>query len=105
MRQYINAGAVLRVTPIKDVKTMIQAFRLCQRRVFPKLKLWIMGPTDEDEAYAQECFDLVKALGSGRCRVYRPGKRERLPWKNGFYPADQHQRRTAAYDSGKLCGP
>lgn len=22
-----------------------------------------MGPTDEDETYAQECFDLVKALG------------------------------------------
>ncbi|MFQ9395852.1 MAG: GT4 family glycosyltransferase PelF [Lachnospiraceae bacterium] len=59
---YINAGAVLRVTPIKDVKTMIQAFAFAKKSV-PKLKLWIMGPTDEDEAYAQECFDLVKALG------------------------------------------
>ena len=59
---YINAGAVLRVTPIKDVKTMIQAFAFAKKSV-PKLKLWIMGPTDEDETYAQECFDLVKALG------------------------------------------
>ena len=59
--QYINAGAVLRVTPIKDVKTMIQAFAFAKKSV-PELKLWIMGPTDEDKAYAQECFELVKAL-------------------------------------------
>ena len=24
---------------------------------------WIMGPTDEDEEYAKECFELVEALG------------------------------------------
>ena len=41
---------------------MIQAFAFAKKSV-PKLKLWIMGPTDEDETYAQECFDLVKALG------------------------------------------
>lgn len=58
----VHIGAVLRVTPIKDVKTMIQAFAFAKKSV-PKLKLWIMGPTDEDETYAQECFDLVKALG------------------------------------------
>lgn len=57
----INAGAVLRVTPIKDVKTMIQAFAFAKQSV-PNLKLWIMGPTDEDPEYAQECFDLVKFL-------------------------------------------
>lgn len=59
--QWINAGAVLRVTPIKDVKTMIQAFAFAKKQV-PQLKLWIMGPTDEDKAYAEECFDLVKTL-------------------------------------------
>ena len=57
----INAGAVLRVTPIKDVKTMIQAFAFAKQSV-PNLKLWIMGPTDEDPEYAQECFDLVEFL-------------------------------------------
>lgn len=61
-KQYINAGAVLRVTPIKDVKTMIQAFDFARKQV-KNLKLWIMGPTDEDEKYAKECFDLVEALG------------------------------------------
>lgn len=57
----INIGAVLRVTPIKDVKTMIQAFSFAKKKV-PALKLWIMGPCDEDEDYAQECFDLVDML-------------------------------------------
>ena len=60
-KQMINVGAVLRVTPIKDVKTMIQAFAFAKKRV-GNLKLWIMGPTDEDEKYAQECFDLVETL-------------------------------------------
>lgn len=58
----INIGAVLRVTPIKDVKTMIQAFSFAKKKL-PNLKLWIMGPCDEDEEYAQECFDMVDALG------------------------------------------
>lgn len=40
---YINIGAVLRVTPIKDVKTMIQAFAFAKEQV-PSIKLWIMGP-------------------------------------------------------------
>jgi len=58
---YINVGAVLRVTPIKDVKTMIYAFYYAKQSE-PRLKLWIMGPLDEQPEYAQECIDLVKAL-------------------------------------------
>ncbi len=60
-QQMIHIGAVLRVTPIKDVKTMIQAFAFAKEKV-PNLKLWIMGPCDEDKEYAQECFDLVETL-------------------------------------------
>ncbi len=59
--KFINLGAVLRVTPIKDVKTMIQAFAYAKARQ-PKLKLWIMGPYDEDKEYAEECFELVEAM-------------------------------------------
>ena len=58
----INIGAVLRVTPIKDVKTMIQAFSFAKERE-PRLKLWIMGPCDEDAQYAGECLEQVEALG------------------------------------------
>ena len=58
---FIHIGAVLRVTPIKDVKTMIQAFAYAKKRS-PRLKLWIMGPYDEDPEYAAECFRMVEAL-------------------------------------------
>lgn len=58
---YIHVGAVLRVTPIKDVKTMIQAFAYAKKR-YPKLKLWIMGPYDEDPEYAAECFKMVEMM-------------------------------------------
>jgi glycosyltransferase involved in cell wall biosynthesis len=59
---YINVGAILRVTPIKDVKTMINAFYLAKKQV-PNLKLWIMGPLDEMPKYVKECRELVKDLG------------------------------------------
>ncbi len=59
---FINIGAVLRVTPIKDVKTMIRAFAFAAEHV-PNLKLWIMGPRDEDKEYAEECYELVEVLG------------------------------------------
>lgn len=59
--KFINIGAVLRVTPIKDVKTMIMAFGYAKNNN-PRLKLWIMGPTDEDEEYANECFALVSDM-------------------------------------------
>ncbi len=58
---YINVGAILRVTPIKDVKTMINAFYYAHQKQ-PKLKLWIMGPDDEDPEYAEDCRELVRAM-------------------------------------------
>lgn len=58
----VHVGAVLRVTPIKDVKTMIRAFAFAKERV-PNLKLWVMGPTEEDERYAAECYELVETMG------------------------------------------
>ena len=60
-KTYVNIGAVVRVTPIKDIKTMIRAFAFAKNRV-KNLKLWIMGPCDEDEEYAKECFDIVEAM-------------------------------------------
>ena len=58
----VHIGAVLRVTPIKDVKTLIRAFAFAKERV-SNLKLWIMGPMDEDEQYAAECFEIVETMG------------------------------------------
>lgn len=57
----IHIGAVLRLAPIKDVKTLISAFYYAKQQE-PRLKLWIMGPTEEDPEYAAECFALVESL-------------------------------------------
>lgn len=58
----IRIGAVIRMVPIKDIKTMIQSFALVKQEV-PKASLYIMGPTEEDEVYDQECKQMVESLG------------------------------------------
>ena len=58
----VNIGAIVRVTPIKDIKTMIQAFYFASKKV-PNLHLWVMGNTEEEPEYAKECFELVSVLG------------------------------------------
>lgn len=58
----IHVGAIIRITPIKDVKTMIQAFAFAHAQM-PNLHLWLMGPNDEDPEYAQECYEQVDMLG------------------------------------------
>lgn len=57
---YIDIGAVLRIAPIKDVKSMIYAFGGLKEKV-PNARLFIAGPR-EDKEYAQECHDLIKRL-------------------------------------------
>ncbi len=59
--EFIDIGAVLRIAPIKDVKTMIYAFSGAKARV-PNARLFIAGPED-DKQYAKECYDLVELLG------------------------------------------
>ncbi len=59
--QFFNIGAVLRIAPIKDVKTLINAFYYAKQRE-PSLKLWIMGPWEEEDPYAKEVFSLVESL-------------------------------------------
>jgi len=58
---YIDIGAILRIAPIKDVKTMIYAFAGVKERV-KNARLFICGPED-DKQYAKECYDLVERLG------------------------------------------
>lgn len=59
---FVNIGAFVRITPIKDIKTLIQAFSVAKREA-PELKLWIMGPDAEDMEYARECYEYVDYLG------------------------------------------
>lgn len=57
----INIGAVIRVVPIKDIKTMIYSFNLVKQQI-KNAKFYIMGPTDEDEEYYEECKQIVEGL-------------------------------------------
>jgi len=58
---FFNIGAVLRIAPIKDVKTLVNAYYYAKQRE-PSLKLWIMGPWEEEDSYAKEVFALVESL-------------------------------------------
>ncbi|WJH35013.1 GT4 family glycosyltransferase PelF [Paenibacillus sp. CC-CFT747] len=55
-------GALVRLVPIKDIKTLLYAARLACQEI-PHMQLWIMGPTDEDPDYYQECLALTRNLG------------------------------------------
>lgn len=57
-----NIGSILRVVPIKDVKTLIRAFKIVNA-VLPETKLFIIGSGEEDLEYYLECKQLVELLG------------------------------------------
>ncbi|WP_079479170.1 GT4 family glycosyltransferase PelF [Halobacillus salinus] len=65
-------GAIVRIVPIKDIKTMIQAAKLLDERGIP-FEMHIMGPLDEDEEYADECYRLIEQLNLSS-RVFLVGK-------------------------------
>jgi len=60
-RRPMRVGFVGRVVPIKDVLTFIKACSLALSEV--PLEIDVIGPTEEDPAYAARCRDLVEALG------------------------------------------
>ena len=57
---WLDIGAIIRLSPIKDVKTLLYAFMELSQD-FPRARLHILGGEDDPE-YAQECYDLVKKL-------------------------------------------
>ena len=59
----MTLGAVLRVVPIKDVKTMLLAFDIV-KRAEPDVRLKIMGNCAEDPVYYRECRELLEELGT-----------------------------------------
>jgi polysaccharide biosynthesis protein PelF len=56
-----TVALVGRVVPIKDVKTYLQAVDLL-RRQFRNLRALILGPTDEQPGYVDECRTMVAEL-------------------------------------------
>lgn len=54
-------GFVGRIVPIKDVKTFIRACRTVSLEL-PNIEVRIMGPTEEDPDYFEDCLELVSLL-------------------------------------------
>ena len=57
-------GFIGRVVSIKDVKTFIRAIKFAHEAI-PNLEVYIVGPTEEDTQYFQECSRLVELLNLG----------------------------------------
>lgn len=58
----IVIGFIGRVVPIKDVKTLIRAARTVVARE-PRAVFHLIGPTEEDPEYFEECRQMVTLLG------------------------------------------
>lgn len=58
-----------RIVPIKDVKTFIRAVKILSETV-KELRVFILGPVDEDEKYFEECQVLVDMLGLSETIVF-----------------------------------
>lgn len=54
-----------RVVPIKDIKSFLHAVSLLVQKL-PEAKAYVIGPTDEDPEYYQECVQLMHHLNLGK---------------------------------------
>lgn len=54
-----------RVVPIKDIKSFLRSIATLKQNV-PDLRVWVMGPLDEDPEYAKECEAMVEYYALGK---------------------------------------
>ena len=59
----LRIGFIGRLVPIKDILTLIRAVHLAHQSV--DVECWLVGPADEDPAYAEKCRELVDLLAIG----------------------------------------
>ncbi len=55
---WIDIGAIVRIAPIKDIKTLIYAFSNLKHEM-PNVRLHILGPID-DQDYYEECLSIIR---------------------------------------------
>lgn len=79
---HVDIGAVLRIAPIKDIKTMLYAFAELKSRI-SNVRLHICGPED-DEEYAQECYALKDQLALSDDEVIFTGPVNVLEYMENF---------------------
>lgn len=58
---WVDIGAIVRIAPIKDLKTLIYTFSNLKQEM-NNVRLHIIGPV-EDEEYYEECLDLIEFIG------------------------------------------
>lgn len=58
----INVGSVVRIVPIKDIITMLEAFSIVNKTI-DNINFYIMGPFDEEPEYYEECRRYRDYLG------------------------------------------
>jgi len=59
---HINIGSVVRIVPIKDIITMLEAFNIVNKKI-KNINFYIMGPTEEEPDYYDECMRIRNTLG------------------------------------------
>ncbi|MBH1941527.1 GT4 family glycosyltransferase PelF [Mobilitalea sibirica] len=59
--EFIHIGILARVVPIKDIKTTLLSYDIAKKQI-PNLKLFILGPYDEDLEYYKECVALIEEM-------------------------------------------
>lgn len=64
-----HIGTVLRVVPIKDVKTMLMAFAEVKEKL-PEAELCILGNYEESPEYYRECLELIIELAIEDVRFF-----------------------------------
>ena len=68
-KRHFNIATVLRVVPIKDVKTMLLAFQYVHEKL-PNAQLSILGGYDESPEYYNECLELIHILHIENVKFY-----------------------------------
>jgi glycosyltransferase involved in cell wall biosynthesis len=56
-----RVGFIGRVVPIKDVKHLLKSCAMIAEQM-PEVEFWVVGPTDEDPTYFEECKEMVDML-------------------------------------------
>lgn len=74
-------GSIMRVVPIKDIKTMILAFYFVKKQV-PDSKFYLVGPTNENPKYYTECLNLIRRLSLKDITFV--GKSDVIDWYDAF---------------------
>lgn len=65
---WVDIGAVVRLAPIKDIKTMLYSFYELAKQV-PQVRLHIMGGVD-DPQYGDECYRLAQKMDLGERLIF-----------------------------------